>query len=86
MLCVSVQAMKGEKGIPGVSVGESLGEELGDDSFSKWGGSGNNLRGLKVRSRTRYVTDVIKVRGETSCTFDVWLETKQTSYWSIFVV
>lgn len=29
------QAMKGEKGIPGVSVGDTLGEELTDDSFSK---------------------------------------------------
>lgn len=29
------QAMKGEKGIPGVSVGDNLGEELTDDSFSK---------------------------------------------------
>lgn len=29
------QAMKGEKGIPGVSVGDSLAEELTDDSFSK---------------------------------------------------
>ncbi|XP_078480466.1 nuclear transcription factor Y subunit beta-like isoform X2 [Lampetra planeri] len=28
------KAMKGEKGIPGVSVGEGLGEELTDDSFS----------------------------------------------------
>lgn len=28
--------MKGEKGMPGVSVGDSLGEELTDDSFSKW--------------------------------------------------
>lgn len=27
------QAMKGEKGIPGVSVGEGLGEDLTDDSF-----------------------------------------------------
>lgn len=27
--------MKGEKGIPGVSVGEGLGEDLADDSFSK---------------------------------------------------
>ena len=33
--CVS-QAMKGEKGMPGVSVGEGLGEELTDDSFSKY--------------------------------------------------
>ena len=30
--------MKGEKGMPGVSVGEGLGEELADDSFSKWMG------------------------------------------------
>lgn len=29
------QAMKGEKGIPGVAVGESLGEDLTEDSFSK---------------------------------------------------
>lgn len=29
------QAMKGEKGIPGVAVGENMGEELTDDSFSK---------------------------------------------------
>nr|XP_061809378.1 nuclear transcription factor Y subunit beta-like isoform X2 [Nerophis lumbriciformis] len=29
------EAMKGEKGIAGVSVGESLGEELADDSFGK---------------------------------------------------
>uniref|UniRef100_A0A8C8D3E2 Uncharacterized protein n=1 Tax=Oncorhynchus tshawytscha TaxID=74940 RepID=A0A8C8D3E2_ONCTS len=28
------EAMKGEKGIPGVSVGEGLGEELTDDSFT----------------------------------------------------
>ena len=33
--CVS-QAMKGEKGMPGVSVGEGLGEELTDDSFSEY--------------------------------------------------
>lgn len=33
--CVFFQAMKGEKGIPGVSAGDSLGEELTDDSFSK---------------------------------------------------
>lgn len=32
---VCFQAMKGEKGIPGVAVGESLGEELTDDSFSE---------------------------------------------------
>ncbi len=32
---VFFQAMKGEKGIPGVAVGESLGEDLTDDSFSK---------------------------------------------------
>lgn len=29
------QAMKGEKGIPGVSAGDNLGEELTDDGFSK---------------------------------------------------
>lgn len=34
-----LQAMKGEKGIPGVSVGDNLGEELTDDSFSKHSGS-----------------------------------------------
>ncbi|XP_070784844.1 nuclear transcription factor Y, beta a isoform X3 [Enoplosus armatus] len=28
------KAMKGEKGIPGVAVGESLGEDLTDDSFT----------------------------------------------------
>uniref|UniRef100_A0A673C808 Nuclear transcription factor Y, beta a n=1 Tax=Sphaeramia orbicularis TaxID=375764 RepID=A0A673C808_9TELE len=28
------EAMKGEKGIPGVAVGESLGDELTDDSFT----------------------------------------------------
>uniref|UniRef100_A0AAQ5Y6Y3 Nuclear transcription factor Y, beta a n=1 Tax=Amphiprion ocellaris TaxID=80972 RepID=A0AAQ5Y6Y3_AMPOC len=28
------EAMKGEKGMPGVAVGESLGEELTDDSFT----------------------------------------------------
>ncbi|CAF93894.1 unnamed protein product, partial [Tetraodon nigroviridis] len=28
------EAMKGEKGIPGVSVGDNLGEELTDDSFT----------------------------------------------------
>lgn len=33
--CVLFQAMKGEKGIPGVSAGDNLGEELTDDSFSK---------------------------------------------------
>lgn len=33
--CLIFQAMKGEKGIPGVSVGDNLGEELTDDSFSK---------------------------------------------------
>lgn len=27
--------MKGEKGIPGVSAGDNLGEDLTDDSFSK---------------------------------------------------
>lgn len=32
---VFFQAMKGEKGMPGVAVGESLGEDLTDDSFSK---------------------------------------------------
>uniref|UniRef100_A0A8C7HDQ8 Nuclear transcription factor Y subunit beta n=1 Tax=Oncorhynchus kisutch TaxID=8019 RepID=A0A8C7HDQ8_ONCKI len=31
------EAMKGEKGIGGVSVTEGLGEELTDDSFGKWG-------------------------------------------------
>lgn len=36
---VFLQAMKGEKGIPGVAVGESLGEELTDDSFSEQRGS-----------------------------------------------
>jgi len=29
------QAMKGEKGMPGVGVGESLSEDLTEDSFSK---------------------------------------------------
>lgn len=28
--------MKGEKGIPGVTVGEGLGEELTDESFCKY--------------------------------------------------
>lgn len=35
LLCC-FQAMKGEKGIPGVTVGEGLGEELTDESFSKY--------------------------------------------------
>ena len=28
--------MKGEKGIPGVSLGDGVGEELGDDSFCEY--------------------------------------------------
>lgn len=35
LLCC-FQAMKGEKGIPGVTVGEGLGEELTDESFCKY--------------------------------------------------
>lgn len=32
---VFFQAMKGEKGMPGVAVAESLGDDLTDDGFSK---------------------------------------------------
>lgn len=37
LLSTVFQAMKGEKGIPGVTVGDGLGEELTDETFSKWG-------------------------------------------------
>lgn len=36
LLSTVFQAMKGEKGIPGVTVGDGLGEELTDETFSKW--------------------------------------------------
>lgn len=39
--------MKGEKGIPGVSVGDNLGEELTDDSFSKNSGFRTRIKTLK---------------------------------------
>lgn len=38
VICPGVffQAMKGEKGMAGVAVGEGLSEDLSEDSFSKW--------------------------------------------------
>ncbi|XP_035003639.1 nuclear transcription factor Y, beta a isoform X1 [Hippoglossus stenolepis] len=40
------EAMKGEKGMPGVAVGDSLGEDLTDDGFSKYNLSGFNANPL----------------------------------------